>query len=153
MGESTSEVEERYGPHVEYFYNKMLHFYPGFAEAPGYRTTATIKAGLLGQTGNTWAQRTGAMRWKDFVAQGNVIAGTPSQVTEQLEDVVKSLNVGHLMLLNQIGSIPHDLAKENIRLTATRVLPKLRPMWEGQWENRWWPQPLRDRREPAQLLF
>ena len=153
VGESTSEVEERYGPHVEYFYNKMLHFYPGFAEAPGYRTAATIKAGLLGQTGNTWAQRTGAMRWKDFVGQGNVIAGTPSQVTEQLEDVVKSLNVGHLMLLNQIGSIPHDLAKENIRLTATRVLPKLRPMWEGQWENRWWPQPLRDRREPSQLLF
>ena len=46
VGETESEVEERFGPHGEYFYNKMLHVYPGFADAPGYRTNRTIKAGM-----------------------------------------------------------------------------------------------------------
>ena len=45
-----SQVEEQFGPHGEYFYNKMLHVYPGFREAPGYRTLDTIRMGLLGQT-------------------------------------------------------------------------------------------------------
>ena len=61
-----------------------------------------------------------------------VVAGTPSQVTEQLEDLIKSMRIGHLMVLNQIGSMPHDLAMENIRLTATKVLPNLRHIWRGQ---------------------
>ena len=44
VGESESEVAERFGPHGEYFYNKMLHVYPGFADAPGYRTLGFTKA-------------------------------------------------------------------------------------------------------------
>src|SRR6266542_2695169 len=44
VGESASEVEETFGPHGEYFYNKMLHYYGGFTDAPGYRTIPTIRA-------------------------------------------------------------------------------------------------------------
>ena len=54
------------------------------------------------------------LTWKDLVANGNIVAGTPSQVAEQLEHVIKSLRIGHLMVLNQFGSIPHDLAMDNI---------------------------------------
>ncbi len=140
VGKSASEIEERYGPHCEYFFNKMLHVWPGFREAPGYRTIDTIKAGLLGQTGS-FGDRPPSLRWRDLLDQGNVVAGTPGQVVEQLEHVAKSLHIGHLLLLNQIGSMPHELALENIRLTATEVLPKLRPIWDGQWEDRWWLRP------------
>jgi alkanesulfonate monooxygenase SsuD/methylene tetrahydromethanopterin reductase-like flavin-dependent oxidoreductase (luciferase family) len=147
VGETMSEVEERFGPHGEYFYNKMLHVYPGFADAPGYRTTATIKAGLLGVTGLSF-DRPSRLSWKDLLDQGNIIAGTPSQVTEQLEHLIKSLRVGHLMLLNQFGSIPHELAMRNIELTATRVLPNLRQIW-SEWEDHWWPKPLAERQPAA----
>ena len=140
VGNSASEIEEKYGPHCEYFFNKMLHVWPGFREAPGYRTIDTIKAGLLGQTGS-FGDRPPSLYWKDLLEQGNVVAGTPSQVVEQLEHVAKSLHIGHLLLLNQIGSMPHELALENIRLTATDVLPKLRPIWDGEWEDRWWIRP------------
>jgi len=150
VGESASEVEERFGPHGEYFYNKMLHIYPGFADAPGYRTLDTIKMGLLGQT-TKFSDRPSRLSWKDLLEQGNIIAGTPSQVTEQLEHVIKDLHVGHLMLLNQFGSIPHDLAMENIRLMGEKVLPKLRHIWDGQWEDKWWPKPLAQRRAPAEI--
>ena len=60
------------------------------------------------------------------------MAGTPSQVTEQLEHVIKDLHIGHLMVLNQFGSIPHDLAMDNIKLMGEKVLPKLQHIWDGQ---------------------
>jgi alkanesulfonate monooxygenase SsuD/methylene tetrahydromethanopterin reductase-like flavin-dependent oxidoreductase (luciferase family) len=150
VGASESEVEERYGPHGEYFYNKMLHVYPGFRDAPGYRTLDTIRAGLNGQT-TQFGDRPPELKWKDLVAQGNIVAGTPSQVTEQLEQVVKDLHIGHLMVLNQFGSIPRDLAMQNIRLTGTEVLPRLRSIWDGQWDDHWWIKPMAGQRETTPL--
>src|ERR671930_1663844 len=129
----------------------MLHIYRGFADAPGYRTIDTIKAGLLGATGLSFDRPT-YLTWKDLLEQGNIVAGTPSQVTEQLEHLIKSLRVGHLMVLSQFGSIPHELAMRNIELMATKVLPNLRHIWEGEWEDYWWPKPLADRQAPAPVL-
>ncbi len=141
VGESESEVQDKYGEHGEYFYNKMLHVYPGFADAPGYRTIETVKAGLLGQT-TQFGQRPAALTFNDLRNQGNIVAGTPSQVTEQLEQVIKDLRIGHLMVLNQFGSIPHDTAMHNIKLTTQQVLPKLRHLWP-EYEDKWWIKPMR----------
>jgi alkanesulfonate monooxygenase SsuD/methylene tetrahydromethanopterin reductase-like flavin-dependent oxidoreductase (luciferase family) len=148
VGNSQSEIEDKYGPHVEYFYNQMLHVWPGYQDAPGYRSIDTIMASLSGgtaQLGEVTRQGT----WKDLVANGNVVAGTPSQVAEELEHLTRSLHIGHLMLLNQIGSMPPDLAMDNIRLTATDVLPKLRPVWDGEWQDEWWIHPAAARPQPA----
>lgn len=150
VGDSEQEVADKFGPHGEYFYNKMLHVWPGFADAPGYRTLKTVEAGLLQQT-TQFGQRPAKMSWKDLLEQGNIVAGTPKQVSEQLEAVAKDLRIGHLMVLNQFGSIPHELAKANIHKTATEVLPNLRHIWEGEWEDKWWPKPLSNPRMPAPL--
>jgi alkanesulfonate monooxygenase SsuD/methylene tetrahydromethanopterin reductase-like flavin-dependent oxidoreductase (luciferase family) len=139
VADSEQEAEERYAPAVEYFYNKMLHVYPGYADAPGYRTLDTIKAGLLAQTTQFGRSGTNELKWKDILEAGNVVAGTPDQVTEQLEGVIKDLRVGHLMLLNQIGSMDHELAMHNIKKTATEVVPNLRHLWP-EYEDHWWPQ-------------
>jgi alkanesulfonate monooxygenase SsuD/methylene tetrahydromethanopterin reductase-like flavin-dependent oxidoreductase (luciferase family) len=147
-GASESEIEERYGPHIEFFFNKMLHAWPGFSDAPGYRTIETIRAGLLGQTGS-FGDRAPATTFRDFVDNGNVIVGTPSQVAEQLEHASRSLRTGHLLLLNQIGSMPHDLALENIRLTAEQVLPKIKHLWDDEWQDEWWIHPLAAPTVPA----
>ncbi|MDZ7728107.1 MAG: LLM class flavin-dependent oxidoreductase [Dehalococcoidia bacterium] len=150
VADSEQEAQDKYGPHGEYFYNKMLHVYPGFGDAPGYRTLATVEAGLLQQT-TQFGQRPAALGWKDLLEQGNIVAGTPKQVTEQLEQVIKDLHIGHLMVLNQFGSIPHELALENIQKTAQEVLPNLRDIWKGQWEDKWWPQPMANPQMPASI--
>ena len=76
-----------------------------------------------------------------------VIAGSPATVRDKLVDAVKDLRVGNLMVLLQIGSMPHELTKENIGLFCTEVLPKLRDIWDDEgWENHWWPQRLRNQR-------
>ena len=139
VGDSEQEVAEKFGPHAEYFFNKMLHTYPGYTDAPGYRTVESIRAGLLAQTTGFGREDDAPLTWNDIIERGNVVAGTPRQVTEQLEQVIKDLHVGHLMILNQFGSIPHDLAMENIKKMATQVAPNLRHMW-SEYEDHWWPQ-------------
>src|SRR4029450_596780 len=67
------------------------------------------------------------LRYRDFVDKGYVIAGSPATVRDRLkEEVVKGLHVGNLMVLLQIGSMPHELTLENIDRFAREVLPALR---------------------------
>ena len=72
---------------------------------------------------------------------------SPATVRDRLkEEVIKSLRVGNLMVLLQIGSMPHELALENIELFGREVLPGLRDVWEDEgWVNHWWPERLRQR--------
>jgi hypothetical protein len=56
------------------------------------------------------------------------------------------LRVGNLMVLLQIGSMPHELTLQNIDLFAREVLPSLRDVWDDEgWVNHWWPERLRER--------
>ena len=138
VANSQAEIEDKYARHVEYFYNQMLHVWPGYQDAPGYRSIDTLKASLSGGTAPLGDSVTRYAPWKELLANGNVVAGTPSQVAEELEHLTRRLHIGHLMLLNQIGSMPPDIAMENIRLTAEQVLPKLRGIWDGEWQDQWW---------------
>ena len=137
---SEQELQDKWAEHAEYFYNKMLYVYEGFNDAPGYRSIDTIRAGLLAQTLSRFGRPSVETKTFDELREaGNIVAGTPSQVAEQLEQVIKDLRVGHLMILNQFGSAPHELALENIELTAKKVLPRLRHLW-SDYEDHWWPQ-------------
>ena len=54
------------------------------------------------------------------------------------------------MLLLQFGSMPHELAMENIDRVAKNVLPHLRGIWDDEgWENHWWPQGARVEKRKA----
>ena len=139
VADNEQELHDKYAAHTEYFFNKMLHIYPGFADPPGYRTIDTIKAGLMAQTTSFGRAGEGESTFDELREAGNVVAGTPQQVADQLEQVIKDLRIGHLMILNQFGSIPHELAKENIRRTAQEVVPQLRHLWP-EYEDHWWPQ-------------
>jgi hypothetical protein len=83
-----------------------------------------------------------------MIDSGTVIAGTPKRVAEQIEELARSLNVGHLGILAQFGDMPHDKAMSNIRRIGADVLPKLRHLWDDSWEDHWWPRPMRDARLP-----
>ena len=56
---------------------------------------------------------------------------------------------GNLMVLLQIGSMPHELTLKNIDMFAREVKPHFRDMWDDEWENRWWPEALQDRKPAA----
>lgn len=152
VADSDEEAERLYAPHVSYFFNRCLHVADGFADAPGYRTEATIRAGVLAQVGKYAELIRHDKTWKDFNDEGYVISGSPDTVRGKLEANVKRLRIGHLMLLCQIGSMPKELTLRNTAMFAEKVMPGLRGIWEGEWEDRWWIRPLRDRAKPGEAV-
>jgi alkanesulfonate monooxygenase SsuD/methylene tetrahydromethanopterin reductase-like flavin-dependent oxidoreductase (luciferase family) len=82
-------------------------------------------------------------RYKDFLDDQFVICGSPATVRDRLKELCKTMRVGNLMVLLHMGSMPHELTLKNIDLFFKEVAPALRPMWDDEWENRWWPAGLR----------
>ena len=76
--------------------------------------------------------------------QGYILAGSPESVRQQLEEAAKALNVGHMMVLLQFGSMPPELVRKNTELFAREVLPHVRPLF-GEYEDHWWIKPLPER--------
>jgi alkanesulfonate monooxygenase SsuD/methylene tetrahydromethanopterin reductase-like flavin-dependent oxidoreductase (luciferase family) len=149
VSETDSQAEAEYYPHIRYFYSKCLHIASEFYQAPGYldyrSLENTLKKGFLKAQAEI-REKVRDWQYKDFVENGLVIGGGPASVREQLEDAIKNLRVGNLMVLLHIGSMPHDLTLKNIELFSKEVLPHLRGLWDDQWENRWWPERLRRKR-------
>ncbi|WBL35214.1 LLM class flavin-dependent oxidoreductase [Tepidiforma flava] len=125
VADNAAEAKELYWPHIDYFYNRCLHVYPGFADAPGYRTLRTVKAGIKSQFEQAQQNAKARLSWEGLVEQGYVIAGGPDYVTEKLNELADNLRVGHLMLLLQMGSMPRDVAVYNTQMFAEKVMPNL----------------------------
>ena len=138
VADTDAEAERLYHEHVHYFYQRCLHVWGGWAEAPGYRTQKTIKAGVRAQVGAAAKKARQSLNWKSYCDEGYVIAGSPATVRDQLTDCIKSLRVGHLMVLQQIGSMPKELVLHNPSLFGKSVLPHLRDLWPG-YQDLWWP--------------
>jgi alkanesulfonate monooxygenase SsuD/methylene tetrahydromethanopterin reductase-like flavin-dependent oxidoreductase (luciferase family) len=140
VADNDQEAERLYGPHIDYFFNRCLHVYAGFADAPGYRTQATLRAGFVPQVGGTASAVRAQLTWKDFVEHGFVIAGSAATVRETLHHAITNMRVGHLMLLLQMGNLPDALARENTQRFAQDVMPYLKGLW-SDYEDRWYPSP------------
>ncbi len=70
-----------------------------------------------------------------------MIAGSPATVRDRLREAIKTLNCGHLMILQQIGSMPPELVRKSTELFAREVMPHLRDLWTG-FEDKWSPKRL-----------
>lgn len=141
VAETDAEAKEIYAQHIDYFYNRCLHVYPGFADAPGYRTNRTVKAGIKSQLELAAQRARMQLTWENLVEQGYVIAGSPTTVAERLNDLADGLNVGHLMVLLQMGSMPRDVAFYNTKMFAEKVIPMLRDKF-SEFEDHWYPKPM-----------
>jgi alkanesulfonate monooxygenase SsuD/methylene tetrahydromethanopterin reductase-like flavin-dependent oxidoreductase (luciferase family) len=144
VGATDAEAEALYAPHAEYFFSKLLHTPPHYAQIPG---TLEYPALLHATRHNMRAAiNMRELKAKDFYERGFVIVGSPRTVREQLIDGMKRLRVGHLLALLHFGSMPTDLCKRNIELFARQVLPHLEGLWDDKYEDRWWPERLRAKR-------
>ena len=152
VAETDRKAEEEYGKHVEYFYHKLLHQPTGYISPPGNSRLqeplecAQGREKISCNIGDLSIELK-PLKAKDMIDKEFVVIGSPATVRDKLEAMAKRLNVGHLMVALQFGSMPHAQAKKNIELFGREVLPHLQKLWEDQpWENAWWPKKLRKRR-------
>jgi alkanesulfonate monooxygenase SsuD/methylene tetrahydromethanopterin reductase-like flavin-dependent oxidoreductase (luciferase family) len=144
--ETDAEAEAKYTEAVKYFYRNRHCVTPGFEAPPGYRSErslnamakhAKIAASKLSAEDKARATR-GEMDFWEYDKHGFIIAGSPETVRQRLEDMIKDLRIGQLIACLHMGNLPEETAAENTRLLGTRVLPKLRHLWQG-FEDRWSP--------------
>ena len=140
VGETDAEAEKLYAEHISYFYNRCMHIYPGFADAPGYRTVKTIKAGAAAQLTPAAMAKFGSMSYGQLVESGHIISGSPDTVAQRLEELIKELHVGNLFGLFNCGNMPLWKAKHSTRLFAEKVMPRLKDYWAKEYgdDNRFW---------------
>ena len=141
VADNDREAERLYASHIDYFFNRCLHVYSGFADAPGYRTTATLRAGFVPQVGGSASAIRDRLKWKDFVEHDFVVAGSAATVRDMLHEIFTTMHVGHVMLLCQVGNMPDALVRENTQRFAHDVMPSLRHLWI-EYKDRWYPQAL-----------
>jgi len=143
VAESDAEAERDYRQHIDYFYNRCLHVYPGFADAPGYRTIKTLKANVTSQMTRQALGDVSKMSWDQLVNDGYVIAGSPDTVVDRMKDLITSLRVGNIFCLLHVGDMPQDKCLRSTELFAREVMPKLRNMWPDYVDDdRFWIHPI-----------
>lgn len=142
VSETDAQAEKDYLEHVTYFFKKCLHIPPSIFETPGYRTRRSAEFALKTNRPEEMAKiATLEKNWKTLVDNGFIIAGSPETVADRLIEASQGLRVGNLIALLQIGSMGHELTKQNLTLFAEGVMPRIRRLWADQgWEHRWWPQ-------------
>jgi alkanesulfonate monooxygenase SsuD/methylene tetrahydromethanopterin reductase-like flavin-dependent oxidoreductase (luciferase family) len=111
VADSDAEAERLYAEHVSYFYNRCLHVYTGFADAPGYRTLKTVRAGIRAQVraaASELSARTSVLEGLSW-SKGYVIAGSPDSrrpaARRAHQDACASATSCCLM---QIGNMPRE---------------------------------------------
>ena len=152
VAETREEALKLYKEPAEYFYGRCLHIDARFAAPPGYTTEATIRARVesqVMQAAQATQRRKTATEFDQILEEGYVIVGTPDEVAERLREVATELNVGHLMMLLQFGNMNKDVTQYNTRLFAEKVMPQLTDMFDDQWEDRWWPNPMPQQQRAA----
>ncbi len=153
VADTDAEAEELYAEHILYFFNRCLHVFPGFADAPGYRTIKTIKAGVLSQVRKENQANFSNLTWKDLVDGGYVIAGSPDTVAEEMEHMIRELRLGTVFTLLHMGDMPDWKTRYSTQLFAEKVMPRLRNIWpEHEDDQRWWPQFMENRVRPEETF-
>ena len=143
VAETDEEAERDYRAHIDYFYTRCLHVYPGFADAPGYRTIKTLKANVTSQMTAQGSGNIASMSWQQLIDDGYIIAGSPDTVANQMKELVTSLRVGNIFCLIHVGNMPQDKCMRSTKLFAEEVIPQLRDMWpEYEDDNRFWVSPI-----------
>lgn len=142
VGDTDAQAIEEFSQHVEYFYHKCLHLPPQYIAPPGYMDYNSLvnlfTSGMLEYMDYTVDLK--PLTGRDMIEKGFAVVGSASTVRDQLEEIAKRLNVGHLMTVLQFGSMPHDTAMANIERFGRQVLPDLQRVWSDKgWENHWWP--------------
>ena len=146
VSETDAQAEDDYAEHVFTLFDKFLTTPPYFFDPPGYKIEKSL---FRPNSGTERLQKALAAndptlprgeRWRNMVDAGFVVAGSPETVRDRLTAMVTELNIGHLLGLFQMGSLPHEAAMKNIGLFAEGVLPHLQQIHEdGTWEDEWWP--------------
>jgi alkanesulfonate monooxygenase SsuD/methylene tetrahydromethanopterin reductase-like flavin-dependent oxidoreductase (luciferase family) len=141
VSETDEAAERDYADAVEYFFGTVTASAPMFSHLP---VTDAPSRGAATQPART-TPAAAPLRYADYVARGQVIAGSPATVTAALQKLARQCRIGHLICILQVGTLSAELTAKNARLFATEVMPQLRGLHADR-PDHWTPQRAGERR-------
>jgi alkanesulfonate monooxygenase SsuD/methylene tetrahydromethanopterin reductase-like flavin-dependent oxidoreductase (luciferase family) len=140
VADTDEEAYRIYREPAEYFFNRSFFVYPGFTDAPGYVTEASVRRKYTSQVRSEMKTKIakGLLTWDEIVDNDYVMIGSPDTVREKLEASCKTLNCGNISALMQFGNMSDEVTRMNTELFGAKVAPGLRKMWT-EWEHPYWP--------------
>lgn len=124
VGENEREAEN--GARKLLWYMEANKVPPEWSNPPGYHPPAVSAAVMRGVTGSGVPVNP---TLEQQMARGNVFAGTPDQVYEQIKAFWEySGGFGHMMLMGQAGFLSDDDALKSMKLYTKEVYPRLREL-------------------------
>ena len=141
VSETDERAELEYGRYVENHFRQGPGSVPlHYMGLPGYADIRGVEA-MLRDPGDFGIAA--ELKHVDFARLAEtraVIAGSPATVREEIASFAREFGIGNLLVMLQMGGMPHELTLKNIHLFAEEVLPHLRDVWADEgWENEWWP--------------
>ena len=136
VSETDASAQQEYEPHVMYLAKKLQHLPIRYTVPPGYMSAPSFMNFRKLWTDNLNRQKS----WSDMVEKGLVVAGSPETVRDIFKERITELRAGHLLVLLQVGSMPPELARKNMELFSTGVMPYLQSLW-AEYDDPWWPKP------------
>jgi alkanesulfonate monooxygenase SsuD/methylene tetrahydromethanopterin reductase-like flavin-dependent oxidoreductase (luciferase family) len=119
----TDEIAMREAkPHLESFIHKYLKTPPEFLLPPGYTSIASLKA----IAGNKVLRERASQTAESLNETGFVIVGSPETVRRRLEECRAAVAFDNLLIFSQFGTLPAELTRKNIEMTAKEVMPYFR---------------------------
>ena len=97
---------------------------PHWSNPPGYHPPAVAAQIAKGTRGGAGLPMATAL--PEQIARGNVFAGTPDEVFEQIKNIWEYAGgFGHLMIMGQAGFLSYDDTVRSMQLFHDEVLPRL----------------------------
>jgi alkanesulfonate monooxygenase SsuD/methylene tetrahydromethanopterin reductase-like flavin-dependent oxidoreductase (luciferase family) len=146
VSETDEQAERDYGKHLEsHFRTSLGSIPPSGLGLPGYIERVGVEAIMRDPGDFGLAARLRNISYSELVDSRVAIVGSPATVRQQITEFVKEFRIGNLLVMAQVGSMPHELTKKNITLFAKEVMPHLKNIWVDEgWDNFAWPASLRD---------
>lgn len=144
VADTDEEAERLYLPHIQNLYANAMHIPSHLGNVAGYMSVNSMRDAIRrAMAGGPPAPKRNPFEtdWNTYTNVTNqVIGGSPDTVAQQLEESIRTLRVGHLMVILQLQSMGRELTEHNIRMFGEKVMPKLRHIWtDHDYEDRWWP--------------
>jgi len=129
VAEDMETAREEAEEHLRNFYEYLLGgvYRAGAVKAVGDSEYHAENAFEYEEAAPARGERIMNFDFDQFQADGEIIVGDPSYVTEEIERQYDTLGgFGTLIALFQFGTMPHEVAKGNLELFADEVLPEIR---------------------------
>jgi alkanesulfonate monooxygenase SsuD/methylene tetrahydromethanopterin reductase-like flavin-dependent oxidoreductase (luciferase family) len=151
VADTDAKAEQLFARHAEYFFQKAIGSIPMERLAlPGGIDIKGLEFIFRDPGDFGIYPRMRQATFKELVEAGSVICGSPATVRDQITEFAREFRIGNLHAMLQFGSMPHELAKDNISLFGEQVLPHLKQIWNDEgWQHHWWPEALGGVPRPA----